>query len=1663
MKRKILSVITALALCLSLCPAGAFAAEMDRGADPPQDLNAETAGGTPAVLAALGHAAREPDDEASVTTSKGTSYFSFIEDAWAAAREAGNATVTLLNNAEVTERDCVVTTIYGSVVQLFCGLGVGEGEAITLTSEDKDYTLTFNLPEVGEDEEEMGFNYALLCLNGTLTIDGCTIEAGNAETAVYGIAMAETDGVNDCQVTIEDSAIHSACYTGVSMEVETGDAALSITDSEIAITGTNVVAVYIAHAEGEPTSNRIAEVTIEDSEITVEGTGSVCGVYAEDTDITIKGTTIEARSEARPDAWLDACGVSVDVCKTNIEDSKITAEGGFASGVEITDGTTAIKGSETAITATAPADAEESYALAVKMFGGEHTIEAGEFTATSKAESTGVYADDGATLNISGGKFTATSKADSTGVYVYDGAMLNISGGKFTGTCTATDEEAEGYGLFVDPPCEVSLSGGEFSGTLAAVAIVNYWADTAKKPVDLLDRKSTETGHYTYFDGGAPIEGAWDLDSLTDYKSVTVEECSWKYESHGDGMHTETCDCGYRSRSEYCEYGEEYGSDADGHWLPCKYCGYKNVEGHKFQPDGFSEGNVRINYKVCEDCEYQIEVAKVTVIVPDGLTYGATAGKEVTCVIDPDLVISDVSWELTTDEGNWVSTATDLPANQPFNLPADLPAGDYAIWFGCMPENEIYRIYGSNFFTVDPAPLTEGMVALSPASAVYNGAAQKPAVSIAGLTEGTDYDAAYSSEDFTNAGTITVTVTGKGNYSGTIEKEFTIGKATLTADGTGIASGTYGDTLAGLTVGGLTAMWDGTPVAGSWALAGETIPDVDDSGRYTAVFTPDSDARNYEALTAQVTLSIAKADHADADASTSCKYGLARTYDMAGLLPKGYVLGTVSVSDGDGIFDGTPTVNGTVVAYKLASDAGIIGKTGVITVPVTSAANYNGFDVIITVTAADKDIPDLSAAPIQVTYTGSPVPDSSISGTATVDGQAVSGKWSFVSGQELTNVADSGTKQVTFTPDDTDLYQADTISVTVTISKATPSLALTPSPAVLPHGGMVTLTLSGLPEGGEAVVACDDESISVTAGAGNVWTAELPAGGAAYSFTASYAGDGNHNGAEAVCTVSVEKITPELALTAVPDSLLGGGTVTLTLTGLPDGETAAVTCSGGISVTAGLDGTWTATLPNTTAAYTFTASYGGNDSYNAASTSCTVTVKEVVSLPDPPADDDDTKFQLVMETGISEVPEGLKDVEGLETPEKLVIAMKTAITEANSGVSQANIAVYDVELMVSTDGGSTWTPATKANFPSGGLVITLPYPDGTNSSYKFTVVHMFTSGDFGHNPGETETPVATNTADGIRFTVTGLSPISVGWEQASTPSTPAGPSTGNPGSGGGGSYVSTYAVTVEKSEHGKVTSNRTSAANNSTVTLTVTPDSGYVLDTLTVTDSRGNEIKLTAQGGGKYTFTMPGRAVTVKAAFVPLPEDVEQICDGGAACPSHGFTDLGTVGTWYHEAVDYVLRNGLMNGYSSSLFGPDDNLSRAQLAQILYNKEGKPPVTGGSIFTDVADGQWYAPAITWAAANGIVNGYGNGLFGPDDNITREQLAVMLWRYAGSPAATNKELHFTDADEAGDWALEALRWAVENGILNGYGDGQLDPGRLATRAQVAQMLKNFMNR
>lgn len=163
---------------------------------------------------------------------------------------------------------------------------------------------------------------------------------------------------------------------------------------------------------------------------------------------------------------------------------------------------------------------------------------------------------------------------------------------------------------------------------------------------------------------------------------------------------------------------------------------------------------------------------------------------------------------------------------------------------------------------------------------------------------------------------------------------------------------------------------------------------------------------------------------------------------------------------------------------------------------------------------------------------------------------------------------------------------------------------------------------------------------------------------------------------------------------------------------------------------------------------------------------------------------------------------------------------------------------------------------------------------------------------------------------------------------------------------------------------------------------------------------------------------------------------------------------------WYWGAVAFVSSRELFSGVSEAIFAPNATMSRAMLSQVLYNLEGNPGVNASATFTDVVENSWYAAAVEWAAGNGIVGGYGDGIFGPGNSITREQLAVILWRYVGSPVAESNELNFPDARETSEWAVEAMLWATENGIINGYENGMLAPGSIATRAEVAAILMQF---
>ena len=192
--------------------------------------------------------------------------------------------------------------------------------------------------------------------------------------------------------------------------------------------------------------------------------------------------------------------------------------------------------------------------------------------------------------------------------------------------------------------------------------------------------------------------------------------------------------------------------------------------------------------------------------------------------------------------------------------------------------------------------------------------------------------------------------------------------------------------------------------------------------------------------------------------------------------------------------------------------------------------------------------------------------------------------------------------------------------------------------------------------------------------------------------------------------------------------------------------------------------------------------------------------------------------------------------------------------------------------------------------------------------------------------------------------------------------------------------------------------------------------------------------------------------------YQPPPFD----CDGGKDCPAHSFSDV-KAGSWYHEAVDYALKAGLMNGMGDGKFDPDGSLTRAMLVTILYRAEGSPNVSGeANPFTDVKSGQWYTDAVIWAAHEGIVNGMTETTFAPNLKITREQIATILYRYAGSPKTDGSLDEFSDALTVSPYAIDAMRWSVEEGIINGM-DGKLAPKDNATRAQIATLLMRYLEK
>ena len=461
----------------------------------------------------------------------------------------------------------------------------------------------------------------------------------------------------------------------------------------------------------------------------------------------------------------------------------------------------------------------------------------------------------------------------------------------------------------------------------------------------------------------------------------------------------------------------------------------------------------------------------------------------------------------------------------------------------------------------------------------------------------------------------------------------------------------------------------------------------------------------------------------------------------------------------------------------------------------------------------------------------------------------------------LKNVSDSGTYWVVVS--DGKNNNATSNKVTVTIVKA---------------DGNASVSLSGWIYGetaSEPVPTSDTNGINnvtyqykVKGADDTTYSDTLPINAGDYTVKATFAATDNYNEVTAEADFTIAKATPAIAIKATPSTLTGGGSVELTVSGVPTEGKLAVTCVNDITVNE-KDGKYTAQLPNVTKNYTFTAKYTGTDNYN--------------------------------------------DVE------------KTCVVKVTRKSSHS-----------SSSGSST----TSAN-----------------------------------------------------------------------------------------------TVSASTASNGKVSLDKSTAKKGNTVTVTVTPDAGYQLDKLTVTDAKGKAIAVTKKSDSKYTFTMPDSKVTITPTFSKI-ENTK---------PSKtGFNDVAS-SAWYADAVQYVTDKGLMNGTDDNQFSPNASTTRGMLMTVLARYAGAD-TTGGAT--------WYEKGMNWAKANGVSDGTT-----PEVNITREQLVTMLYRYAGSPKANGSLDSFSDAASVSSYAVNAMQWAVENGIVNGS-NGKLNPQNNATRAEVAAILMRF---
>ena len=402
-----------------------------------------------------------------------------------------------------------------------------------------------------------------------------------------------------------------------------------------------------------------------------------------------------------------------------------------------------------------------------------------------------------------------------------------------------------------------------------------------------------------------------------------------------------------------------------------------------------------------------------------------------------------------------------------------------------------------------------------------------------------------------------------------------------------------------------------------------------------------------------------------------------------------------------------------------------------------------------------------------------------------------------------------------------------------------------------------------------------------------------------------------------------------------------------------------------------------------------------------------------------------------------------------EEKQKIDVSEDIQKIQAVSGNSNLAL-VMDYKLGKEVFGSDGTLATSKAITQANVLLeVLLPLPTELQGKDRYSVyrVHSNTAQKLTMTPSSTLGEYFTVSSDKTSLTlyVKCFSTYAIGYTESSGSNS------------GGGTSTSVYPPSIEEQEHGSVTISPKNPGKGDQVTITPAPDDGYAVDTVIVTDPNGNAVAVTPNDDGTYTFVQPSGNVTITVTFRPLTSVSD--CPRDNNCPMAPFTDADRA-AWYHDGIHYCVEHGLMMGTSQTTFAPNTATTRGMIVTILWRLAGSPIVSSPMDYDDVTAEDWYGEAVRWADSAGVVSGYGNGKFGPNDPITREQMATMLWRYAGSPKAEGSLSSFADGAQTSRWAQPAMIWATERGLFAGVGNDRLEPQEQATRAQTATILTQF---